>query len=141
MCHHLRVSTMSFSKSHLFLVLAVLGLCCCPGSSLAAASRGCSPALVHRLPVVVTSLGAEHRLRAHGPQDLWCVDSVVAAHGLSGPEVCGIFFNQESNLCLLHWQVDSSPRIHQGAFHMVFAHVLSIRVACFLHTNSELSRL
>ena len=33
--------------------------------------------------------------------------SLVAEHGLSCPTACGIFPNQGSNPCLLHWQVDS----------------------------------
>ena len=31
--------------------------------------------------------------------------TVVVAHGLSCPAVCGIFLDQGSNLCPLHWQV------------------------------------
>ena len=38
--------------------------------------------------------------------------SVVVAHGLSCSAACGIFLDQGSNLCLLHWQVDSLPRSH-----------------------------
>ena len=30
-----------------------------------------------------------------------------------GPEACGIFQDQGSNLCPLHWQVDSQPLDHQ----------------------------
>ena len=33
--------------------------------------------------------------------------SVVVAHGLSGFAACGIFPDQGSNLCALHWQADS----------------------------------
>ena len=36
------------------------------------------------------------------------------AQGLSCSEACGIFPDQGSNLCLLHWQVDSLPLSHQG---------------------------
>ena len=35
--------------------------------------------------------------------------SVVEAHRLSCPTVCGIFPDQGSNPCLLHWQVNSHP--------------------------------
>ena len=35
-------------------------------------------------------------------------------HGLSCSEMCGIFPDQGSNLCLLHWQADSLPLSHQG---------------------------
>ena len=36
------------------------------------------------------------------------------AQGLSCSVVCGIFLNQGSNLCLLHWQADSLPLGHLG---------------------------
>ena len=41
---------------------------------------------------------------AHGLQS---AGSVVAAHGLSCSEACGIFVDQGPNLCPLNWQVDS----------------------------------
>ena len=65
--------------------------------------------------------------RAHRFQQLWHMRSGVAAPGLQsrGPIVmvrglscsvaCEIFPNQGMNLCLLHWQVDSSPVSHQGS--------------------------
>ena len=37
------------------------------------------------------------------------------AHGLSCFVACGIFSDQGSNLCPLHWQVDSQPLQHQGS--------------------------
>ena len=39
--------------------------------------------------------------------------SVFVAHGLSCSVACGIFLDQELNLCPLHWQVDSCPLYHQ----------------------------
>ena len=39
--------------------------------------------------------------------------SVVVAHGLSCPVPSGVFLDQGSNLCPLHWQVDSWPLDHQ----------------------------
>ena len=42
-----------------------------------------------------------------GAQALGCKGSVVAAHGLSCPAACGLFLDQGSNRCPLHWQVDS----------------------------------
>ena len=41
--------------------------------------------------------------------------SVVVAHRLSCSMASGIFPNEESNLGLLHWQVDSLPLSHQGS--------------------------
>ena len=64
-------------------------------------------------------LVAEHRLQAHGLQQLWCMGSVdvarrlqtagsvVVAHGLSCSVACGIFPDQAQNPCPLHWQADS----------------------------------
>ena len=41
--------------------------------------------------------------------------SVVVAHGPSCSTACGIFPDQGSNLCPLHWQADSQPLCHQGS--------------------------
>ena len=41
--------------------------------------------------------------------------SVIVAHGPSGSAACGIFPDQGSNLCPLHWQADSQPLRHQGS--------------------------
>ena len=41
--------------------------------------------------------------------------SVVVAHGLSCSAACGIFPDQGSNPCPLHWQADSPPLRHQGS--------------------------
>ena len=35
-------------------------------------------------------------------------------HGFGCSVACGIFLDQGSNPCLLHWQVDSLPLSHQG---------------------------
>ena len=49
---------------------------------------------------------------AHGPLSS---GSVVVEHRLSCSITCGIFLDQKSNLCPLHWQVDSYPLCHQGS--------------------------
>ena len=41
--------------------------------------------------------------------------SVVVAHGPSCSVACGIFPDQGSNPCSLHWQADSQPLHHQGS--------------------------
>ena len=46
---------------------------------------------------------------------LWSVGSVVVVHGLSCFAVCGVLLVWGSNLCPLHWQVDSYPLHHQGS--------------------------
>ena len=45
---------------------------------------------------------------------LYSTDSIVVVHGLSCSAVCGVFQDQGSNPCLLHWQVDSWPLSHEG---------------------------
>ena len=42
------------------------------------------------------------------------------AHGPSRSGACGIFPDQGSNLCPLHWQADSQPLRHQGSPKAVF---------------------
>ena len=39
----------------------------------------------------------------------------TVVHQLSCSKACGIFPDQGSNLCLLHWQADSLPLRHQGS--------------------------
>ena len=41
--------------------------------------------------------------------------SVVVAHGPSCSVACGVFPDQGSNPCPLHWQADSQPPRHQGS--------------------------
>ena len=41
--------------------------------------------------------------------------SVVVRHGLSCSLVYGIFLDLRSNLCPLHWWVDSHPLYYQGS--------------------------
>ena len=56
--------------------------------------------MVQGLLIAVASLVAEHR--ALGTQA-----SVAATYGFSFSVACGIFLDQGSNPCLLHWQPDS----------------------------------
>ena len=46
---------------------------------------------------------------------LWSAGSVVVAHGLSCSTACGIFPDQGSNPCPLHWQADCKLLRHQGS--------------------------
>ena len=144
----------------------------CAGSSLlcrlslVAVNRGCSLVLVHWLLIAVASLVAEYKLygtrasivAASGPQS---TGSIVVVHGLSCFTACGIFLDQGSNPCLLHWQVDSLPLSHQespimgyfqshqkyhclqacisdkyvahGSTYFLFEHHYTFLVFCFLH--------
>ena len=58
-----------------------------------------------------------------GSQALERAGSVAVAHGLRCSKVCGIFPDQGSNLCPLHWQADSYPLYHQGSplIHFLFS--------------------
>ena len=52
------------------------------------------------------------------PLSLWGsrhAGSVVVAHRPSRSAACGIFPDQGSNPCPLHWQADSQPLSHQGS--------------------------
>ena len=57
-------------------------------------------AVVCGLLIAVASLVLEHRLSGG-----WA--SVVVAHVLSCPAACGVFPDQGSNLCPLHWQANT----------------------------------
>ena len=91
---------------YLFFFLAVLGLCCCRASPLVVASRGyCLTqwtgfSLQQLLLLSVSS--RMHRLNSCGA---WLCCSAA----------CGILLDQGSNLCLLHWQVESLPPSLQGS--------------------------
>ena len=71
---------------------------------------------VHRLSLVVASRGYSS-LRCAGFSLSWLLllwstgsrhaGSVVVVHGLSCSVACGIFPDQGSNPCPLHWQADS----------------------------------
>ena len=97
-------------------VCVCVGVCVCNGSlllcafSLVTESRDFSPVVVLRILTAAASL-MEPRL-----QYLWHVGSVVAAPRLwstgsvvvvprfSGSMACGIFLDQGSNPCVLHWK-------------------------------------
>ena len=62
-------------------------------------------------PVVLASLTADLKLQSMG--------SVVVAHGLSCPEACGIFLDQGSNLCPLHWQAEPPGKFPECCFNQL----------------------
>ena len=45
---------------------------------------------------------------------LWSTGSGIVAHGLRCPVACGVFLDQGSNPCPLHWQADCQPLHCQG---------------------------
>ena len=77
------------------------------GLSLVAASGGHSSSRCAGL-----SLSRPLLLRSTGSRR---ASSVVVAHGPSCSVACGIFLDQGSNPCPLHWQADSQPLHHQGS--------------------------
>ena len=77
------------------------------GLSLVVASGGhsslrCTGLSLSR-PLLLQSTGSRH------------AGSVVVAQGPSCSTACGIFPDQGSNPCPLHWQTDSHPLRHQGS--------------------------
>ena len=94
------------------------------GLSLVVASGGYSSSQCAGLslsrPLLLRSTGSRH------------ASSVVVAHEPSCSAACGIFPDQGSNPCLLHWQADSQPLCHQGSPKTVleihFDLMLSVRV-------------
>ena len=77
------------------------------GLSLVAASGGHSSSRCAGLslswPLLLQSTGSRR------------AGSVVVAHGPRCSAACGIFPDQGSNPCPLHWQADSQPLRHQGS--------------------------
>ena len=82
------------------------------GLSLVAASGGPSSSRCAGL-----SLSQPLPLRSTGSR---CAGSLAVAHGPSYSAACGIFPDQGSNPCPLHWQADSQPLCHQGSPHIPF---------------------
>ena len=77
------------------------------GLSLVAASGGHSSSRCAGLSLLWPLL-----LRSTGSRR---AGSVIVAHGPSCSMACGIFPDQGSNPCPLHWQADSQPLRHQGS--------------------------
>ena len=105
-------SSKVFFNFFFFLILLIyLWLCwvfvSVRGLSLVVASGGhsssrCAGPSPSR-PLLLRSTGSRH------------AGSVVVAHGPSCSAACGIFPDQGSNRCPLHWQADSQPLCHQGS--------------------------
>ena len=77
------------------------------GLPLVAASGGHSSSRCAGL-----SLSRPLPLRSTGSR---CAGSVIVAHGPICSAACGIFPDQGSNPCPLHWQAGSQPLRHQGS--------------------------
>ena len=78
--------------------------------------RGLSPVAASGDPSLSRCAG----LSPSRPLLLWSTGSrragsAIVAHGPSRSVACGIFPDQGSNPCPLHWQADSQPLRHQGS--------------------------
>ena len=73
-------------------------------------------------PLLLRSTGSRH------------AGSVVVAHGPSRSAACGIFPDQGSNPCPLHWQAGFQPLRHQGS---PLGSLFSVRLVptSILHVN------
>ena len=95
----------------------------CEGSLQFVASGGHSSSRCAGLslsrPLLLRSTGSRH------------AGSVVVAHRPSCSVACGIFPDQGSNPCPLHWQADSQPLRHQGSPHLVFLKNFLLRFNLF----------
>ena len=98
---------LTFFFKLIYLFLAVLGLRFCARAFSSCGKRGPFFIMVHGPLTIVASLVGSTGSRHAG--------SVVVAHGPSCSAVCGIFLDQGSNPCPLHWQADSQPLRHQGS--------------------------
>ena len=100
-----------FDHFFFFLIFIYLWLCwvfvSVRGLSPVAASGGHSSSRCAGL-----SLSRPLLLRSAGSRR---AGSVAVAHGSSCSAACGIFPDQGSNPCPLHWQADSQPLRHQGS--------------------------
>ena len=88
-------------KKSLFILLAVLGVCCCVGFSL----LGERPLAARGLLVAVASLIVEHGLWAHGFSvvALRLERPAAVAHKFPCSVTCRVVPTQGSHPCLLHW--------------------------------------
>ena len=116
-----------FSFIYLFIYFYYFWLCwvfvSVRGLSLVAASGGLSSSRCAGLSLSQPLLLWSTRSRHAG--------SVIVAHGPSCSVACGIFPDQGSNPCPLHWQADSQPLRHQGSpYSLLF-------IGLFTHKSSS----
>ena len=123
-----------FFLNYLFIYLFIyyFWLCCVfvsvRGLSLVGASGGHSSSRCAGL-----SLSRPLLLRSAGSRR---AGSVVVAHGPSCSAACGIFPDQGTNPCPLHWQADSQPLRHQGSPELLLFNCYTLPPNC-LHMCNE----
>ena len=86
----------------IYLFMTVLGLRFCARAFSSCGKWGPLFIAVRR-PLLLRSTGSRR------------AGSVIVAHGPSCSVACGIFPDQGSNPCPVHWQADSQPLHHQGS--------------------------
>ena len=96
-----------------WVLVSVRGLSLVAASGDHSSSR-CAGLSLSR-PFLLRSTGSRH------------AGSVVVAHGPSCSVACGIFPDQGSNPCPLHWQADSQPLHHQGSLAWLFLIISWVR--------------
>ena len=120
----------------------MLGLRCCTGFSLDGASGDYSPVAVQELLIAVASLllsvvGSRHVGSTVAAPGSSSTDSELyvhhCVHGLSCSMACGIFLDQGSNPCLLHWLADSLTLSPQGS--PVFSFLRTLVIELGPHLN------
>ena len=104
------------------------------GLSLVAASGGHSSSRCAGLSLLRPLLWRSTGSRRAG--------SVVVAHGPSCSAACGIFPDQGSNPCPLHWQADSQPLCHQGRPMLTFLRncQLFFKAAASSYSSTNISK-
>ena len=83
----------------------MLGLRFCARAFFSCSERGPLFIAVRGPLTIAASLVAEHRLQTRR----------LSSCGSRAQLLCGIFPDQGSNPCPLHWQADSQPLRHQGS--------------------------
>ena len=107
-----------FFFKEFYLFMAVLALHFCARALSNCGKWGPLFIAVRGPLTIAASLVAEHRLsrplllRSTGSRR---AGSVIVARGPSCSTACGIFPDQGSNPCPLHWQADSQPLRHHGS--------------------------
>ena len=97
----------------IYLFMAVLGLHFCARAFSSCGNGGHSSSQCAGLSLSWPLLLRSTASRRAG--------SVVVAHGPSCSAACGIFPDQGSNLCPVHWQADSQSLRHQGSPRVPFS--------------------
>ena len=94
--------------------------------------QGSSLAAVHQLLTAVASLLGKHMgFRKCNFLAAACMGFSSGVQGLSCSIACGIFPDQGSNPCHLHWQADSQPLDDQGSPLLMLTYYIACVLSCF----------